>query len=331
VTVRDEAVDTLEPAPAPEPMPAPPRRWTLHGLNNALIFRLTLAGVRRLPRRVSYAIGSAGSWLAWRLMTDTNDAIADNLAAVCLDEPLASRRRRALEVYRSYTRDSIDFIRALSAPDEEVRAMFSADAADIERFRGLVAAGRGAIIVTGHFGNWESGAILMRRVFELPLTVVAMREANDQVNEMRRRIRDGIGVATLEVRQALDTALQIRRELAANRAVALLMDRHLGRDRLPVTLFGRRAWFLRTPALLAYLTGAPLVPCFIERTGPGRFRAILGELIELSPDEPRDAALARAVQAVADALEARVRARPECWYHFYRYWDAQRDSYEGLD
>ena len=309
---------------------AHPRRWTLHGLNNGLIFRLTLAGVRRLPRRVSYAIGGLGSWLAWQLMRETNGAIADNMAAVFPHEPLAARRRRAAAVYRSYTRDAIDFIRALYAPDDEVREMFVLDPVDRERFARLTASGRGAIIVTGHFGNWESGAVLMRRVLDVPLTVVAMKEVSEEVNALRRQMRERLDVPTLEVRQSLDTALQIRRLLSANRAVALLMDRHLGRDRLPVTLFGRRAWFLRTPALLAYLTGAPLVPCFIERIGPGRFRAVLADAIELRPDEPRDAALSRAVQAVADALEARVRERPECWYHFYRYWDAQRDEYAGL-
>ena len=310
--------------------PAQPRRWTLHRLNNGLIFRLTLAGVRRLPRRASYAIGAAGSWLAWRLMDETTAAIADNLAPVFTDESATRRRRRALDVYRSYTRDAIDFIRALYASDAEVRAMFELDPADLQRFTRLTSAGRGAIIVTGHFGNWESGAILMRRVLDLPLTVVAMKEANDEVNALRRHIRQQLEVPTLEVRQSLDTALQIRRLLGANRAVALLMDRHLGRDRIAVTLFGRRTWFLRTPALLAYLTGAPLVPCFIERIGPGRFKAVLGEVIAVRSDEARDAALARAVQAVADALEARVRARPESWYHFYRYWDAQRDEYAGL-
>ena len=314
----------------PKSKPTDPHRWTLHGLNNGLIFRLTLAGVRRLPRWVSYAIGGAGSWLAWQLMHETNDAIADNLTPVFPDEPLALLRRRALAVYRSYTLDAIDFIRALHASDDEVRGMFTLNPDDRERFSQLTAAGRGAIIVTGHFGNWEIGAILMRRLLDLPLTVVAMREADDEVNELRRQIRLRLGVPTLEVRQSFDTALQIRRLLNANRAVALLMDRHLGRDRVPITLFGRRAWFLRTPALLAYLTGAPLVPCFIERIGPGQFKAVLCDAVILSPNEPRDAALTRAVQSVADALEVRVRERPESWYQFYRYWDAQRDEYAGL-
>ncbi|MBK5298725.1 MAG: lysophospholipid acyltransferase family protein [Vicinamibacteria bacterium] len=311
--------------------PAPPRRWTLHALNNGLIFRLTLAGVRHLPRPVSYAMARVASWLAWRLMPATNDAIADNLHAVFPDEDLRRRRTRALDVYRSYTLDAVDFIRALRADPEELRHMFSLAPGDRQVFEGLTAAGRGAIIVTGHFGNWECGAILMRRVLDLPLTVVAMREASPAVNRMRLQIRNQLGVPTLEVRQSIDTALQIRRALGENRAVALLMDRHVGRDRVAVTLLGRTAWFLRTPALLAYLTGAPLVPCFIERTGPARFRAVLGQPVELSRDEPRDVALARAVQHVADALEARIRARPDCWYHFYRYWDAQRDEYSGLD
>ena len=58
------------------------RRWTLHGLNNGAIFSATYRGVGMLPRRVSYGIGSAGTWIAWRLMRETRAAIADNLSAV---------------------------------------------------------------------------------------------------------------------------------------------------------------------------------------------------------------------------------------------------------
>jgi lauroyl/myristoyl acyltransferase len=81
---------------------------------------------------------------------------------------------------------------------------------------------------------------------------------------------------------------------------------------------------------MGHLTGAPVLPCSVERLGPGRFAVRPGTPIYLAADVPRDQAIARAAQLVADTLEQRIREHPEFWYHFYRYWDAQRDAYEGL-
>jgi lauroyl/myristoyl acyltransferase len=309
---------------------AAPRRWTVHGLNSGGIFAATCYGVRILPRDVSYAIGHVGAWMAWRSMPQTNAAVGDNLRAVFPGESDRELRRRALDVYRSYTRDAIDFLRAMSADGAEVRRMFDIEPAQLDQLQALHARGNGIILVTGHHGNWEVGSVLMSRLLQLPLTVVAMREASPDVNRIRRQIRQRLGVETLEVRQSLETPLQIRRALANGRFVAMLVDRHLGRDRVAVSFLGRPAWFLRTPIQLARLTGAPLVPCFIHRTGPGRFTARPGRPITIPAGAPRDASIQAAAQEIADQLAAQVRARPECWYHFYRYWDAQRDDYAGL-
>jgi predicted exporter/lauroyl/myristoyl acyltransferase len=308
-----------------------PHRWTVHGLNSGGIFAATYHGVRILPRPCCYGIGHVGAWIAWRLMPGSNDALADNLQAVFPDEPVERLRRRALEVYRSYTRDAIDFLKALSAGDAEARQMFEIEPERVTALQALHREGRGIILVTGHHGNWEAGAVMMTRALRLPLTVVAMREASPEVNRIRQRIRDLLGVETLEVRQSLDTPLQIRRALSQNRFVALLVDRHLGRDRVAVTFLGRHAWFLRTPMVMASLTGAPLVPCFIRRIGPGRFAALPGRPVHVRGDLPRDAAIQSAAQEIAGQLEEQVRRHPECWYHFYRYWAAQRDEYTGLD
>ena len=306
-----------------------PRRWTLHGLNNGAIFSATRRGVGFLPRFVSYTIGYVGTWIAWRTMPGTRQAVADNLTAVFPQEPPAALERRSLATMRAYARDTIDFIRALDAGSRERERLFALTDAQVAFFEDLRARGKGVILVTGHFGNWEVGGVLFSRQ-QYPFTVVAMAEADATVNRIRHEIRDQMGADTIEVRQSLDTALQIRRRLAENRVVAMLVDRHYGRDRVRVTLLGRPAWFLRTPFVMGHATGAPVLPCAVERVGPGRFVVQPGQPIYLSNDLPRDEAIAQAAQLVANALEERIREHPEFWYHFYRYWDAQRDEYPGL-
>ena len=276
-------------------------------------------------------IGHVGAWIVWRLMTASTAAVADNLQAVFPDEPAARLRRRALDVYRSYTRDAVDFLKAVSADGARVQEMFEIAPQRVDALNALYAEGRGIILVTGHYGNWEAGSVMMARYLRLPLTIVAMREASPEVNRIRQRIRDLIGVEAIEVRQSFDTPLQIRRALSQNRFVALLVDRHLGRDRVAVRFLGRQAWFLRTPIVMANLTGAPLVPCFIRRIGGGRFAALPGRPVVVPKDVPRDVAIQAAAQEIADQLAEQVRSHPECWYHFYRYWAAQRDEYVGLD
>jgi KDO2-lipid IV(A) lauroyltransferase len=283
-----------------------------------------------LPRSVSYAIGHAGTWLAWRLMDRTRAAVADNLRVLRQGGSDRDLEREALKTLRAYAKDVIDFLRALDASDEEIERLFAVRPQDGQLFRELLSQNRGIILVTGHYGNWEIGSVFMRRVLDLPLTVVAMAEASAEVNRIRHEIRDSLGTDTIEVRKSLDTALQIRRRLTDNRIVAMLMDRHMGRDRVEVSFLGRRAWFLQTPALMAYLTGAPLVPCFIERLGRARFSVQPGDPIVVTREMPRDEAVRRAAQQFADQLGDRIRARPHQWYQFYPYWKTQEGGYDSL-
>ena len=311
-----------------DPAATVPRRWTLHGLNNGAIFGATRIGVGFLPRRVSYALGHVATWIAWRAMASTRAALADNLKAIFPDETSSQLERRGLTTLRSYALDIIDFLRALKTPGP-VDQLFEFSESARALFERLRDEGKGVILVTGHFGNWEVGGVLFGRL-QQPFTIVAMAEADPTVNRLRREIREEIGADTIEVRQSIDTPLQIRRRLADNRIVAMLVDRHYGRDRVAVTLFGRRAFFLRTPFVMGLITGAAVLPCSVERLAPGRFALRPGTPIYVSRDHPRDHAIAAAAQQVAETLEKRIRARPELWYHFYRYWSAQRDDYDGL-
>ena len=302
-------------------------RWDARGLNNGLIFRATYQGVTRLPRRCSYAIGHVGTWLAYRFMRDGTAALVENLRVV---RPEATERQLealALLTYRTYAKDTIDFIRSLEMDRSQI-ASFVIERHS-ERLEELLSRRRGVILVGGHFGNWELGGVVLRLLNGHRMTVIAKEEASQVVAAFRRRMRESLGIETLEIGRMLETSLQIRRLLAANCIVAMLVDRHIGRDRVRVRFFGRSVAFLRTPAMIAGLSGAALLPAFMVRQADGRFVGAFGDAITVDPTQPTEVSVQVATQAFADQLESQIRANPHLWYQFYPYW--RTESAEDQD
>jgi len=297
-------------------------RWADHALNNGLIFAATFHGVSRFPVELSYGIGRAGTWLASKTMHRLTAAIRGNLSSV--HPGLGERELSALArlTLQSYAYDTIDFIRGLKAPPEALgRRIENLDRTIFDR---LLAEGKGILLVAAHFGSWELGALLLRKLCGYPLTMVAMAEPSPVVNRIRTDMRTSLGVELLEVRHSIDTPLQIRRRLAENRIVAMLLDRHVGRDQISVDFFGREARFLRTPALLSYLSGAPMVSPWIVRHPGGRFECFIDKPVRAPREGDREATLRAATQTIAERLEAIIRRYPHLWYQFYPFWESQR-------
>jgi KDO2-lipid IV(A) lauroyltransferase len=216
-------------------------RWHAGVLNNGLIFGATYHGVTRLPRVCSYAIGHVGTWIAYHVMRDGTRALVDNLRVVRPHATDQELETLALETYRCYATDTIDFIRSLAMNRDQLAVMI--EKRDSGPLDAILARGNGVIVVGGHFGNWELGGVALRLLNQRPVTVVGKSEASPVVGQFRRRMRDALGIETLEIGQMLETALRIRRVLAGNGVVAMLLDRHVGRDSVEVTFFGRRAGF----------------------------------------------------------------------------------------
>ena len=161
----------------------------------------------------------------------------------------------------------------------------------------------------GHFGNWELGGVALRLLRALPLTVVGKSEASPVVGSIRRQMRESLGIETLEIGQTMETALRIRRLLAASGLVAMLLDRHVGprsrrRDLLrPAQRSFSHAGDDRLPV------GAPLPPAFMLRREDNRFQCWLGEPIVVD-SSPTDAA-SRPGRDTAFATQLEVPDPPE--------------------
>jgi lauroyl/myristoyl acyltransferase len=302
--------------------------WTRHFFNTGAAFRTMYGMATTLPRPVASALAFAGTRVAYQTLRGTRRALTHNFAGAFPELSPAALEALTRRTYHSYSADVLDLFRSVELTPAEQFRLFEDVELGGSAFMQALAGGKGVILVTGHFGNWEIGGALMRAL-DLPMTIVAMREASEEINRLRTMFRQRFGADTIEVRQSMDTALQIRRRLAENRIVAMLMDRHVDRDRVAVRFFGRRAYFLRTPALLAYMTGAPLLPCSVVRLPSGRFRVRPGTPIVVSHAVERNLAVQQAAQAFADQLEACIRETPSCWYQFYPYWASQDAVVEG--
>ncbi|MBI4517830.1 MAG: lysophospholipid acyltransferase family protein [Deltaproteobacteria bacterium] len=183
-------------------------------------------------------------------------------------------------------------------------------------------AGRGAVVVTGHFGNWDIAAKALCD-YGRPINVVMAREVNATTQEYVRSAREQAGVRVIFSDSSVFSSLNMIRALRQNEVVAIQLDRMLGPGgarQLP--FFGALAPFPSGPFVLARLAGAPVIPVFIPRLGPRHYAIRVTGRFFLAR-EARDAhALDRVMGEVVREFEAMIREFPTQWFQFAPFWPA---------
>jgi KDO2-lipid IV(A) lauroyltransferase len=299
-------------------VPAQPRgrkKWVAHGLSNRIVYGGLHYGARWLPMPVLNAINVVGNGLAVTFLTRTKEGMRDNFrTALGVGVPEAEELAR--RQFFEYGRHTIDVWRLRSEAFTPRITTFDDDARVLTRAR---RGGRGFLLVTGHVGNWEMGAVTLGR-HDLVPAVVGQAELDPGVREMRLQLRERLGVESIDIGTSMATALKVRAAVERGRAVALLVDRTYPEDRVLVPFFGRSTPFLRSPALLARLCGCDILPGFFLRNSDGSYFNVWGEPITADTSQSADDDALRIMSRVAADLESVVRAHPTQWFNFYGFW-----------
>lgn len=171
--------------------------------------------------------------------------------------------------------------------------------------------GKGAIIVSGHFGQWEAvRAALKARGMETG--AVFRKQAN---RHYHRRLKAGVeqgGQPALETGRA--GTKELVRHLRTGGFVAILLDEKTGDgERLP--FLGRKALTSLAAARLALKYDIPMVPAFGTRIDESAEINVEFEV----PIEHTDALTM--TQAFNDTLSARILKNPDQWYWMLRRWN----------
>jgi KDO2-lipid IV(A) lauroyltransferase len=182
-----------------------------------------------------------------------------------------------------------------------------------------VRAGRSGVVVTGHLGNWEVGAMALRRVVPRLKSVVRPIDTA-LLEEQVVRFRGG-PEGTIAKHGAVQDALRALRE---GWWIALLADQDAGRRGAFVPFFGLPASTTATPAVLAMRSRSPIYvgACLRRPGGPLTFEVHLRRIA--GPEEPEGRAArrdpGRIVEAWTSCLEGWIRADPGQYNWLHRRW-----------
>jgi KDO2-lipid IV(A) lauroyltransferase len=291
------------------------KKWVAHGLSNRIVYGGLHYGARWLPMPVLNAINLVGNGLAVTFLTRTKEGMRDNFRTA-LGVGTSEAEELARRQFFEYGRHTIDVWRLRSEAFTPRITTFDDDAQVLARARRN---GRGFLLVTGHVGNWEMGAVTLGR-HDLVPAVVGQAELDPGVREMRLQLRERLGVESIDIGTSMATALKVRGAIERGRAVALLVDRAYPEDRVSVPFFGRSTPFLRSPALLARLCGCDILPGFFLRESDGSYFNVWGEPITADTSQSADDDAVRIMSRVAADLERVIRAHPTQWFNFYGFW-----------
>jgi KDO2-lipid IV(A) lauroyltransferase len=282
------------------------------------VLELLVGATGRLSHRSALALGAGVGAVSYHLFPRYRRVALANLTQV-YGEVWDSRRIEATarEVFRNVGRTLAEFARLPATPPEEIERLLHFDG--LEHLDAALAHGRGALLITAHFGNWElMGARVVQHGYKL--NVIARPSRDPALNRTVNAIRERAGYRVIERSRALRPVLECLRR---NESLALLMDQNALTSNVWVPFFGRPAATNTGAAVLARRTGAPLVPAFDHRLPDGTHVGRVYPPICLEPTEDQERDIRDATAHLTQLVEREVRGDPAQWLWLHNRWKHQ--------
>lgn len=184
--------------------------------------------------------------------------------------------------------------------------------------------GKGIIITTAHFGNWEiMGGYSALRGY--PLTVIARKIYYEKYNELLVGMRKKMNVKIVYRDESIKAMLGVLRH---NGILGFLVDQDIEVvDGVFVDFFGRPAFTPTAPVRFALSTGAPIIPAFALREGL-KTHVVVCPPIDLVRTGNKEEELLINTQKWVKIQEDMIRKYPHLWVWNHKRWKTQAPKKE---
>jgi len=279
-----------------------------------LALRAVVFPLGPLGWRGARALGAALGAFVWRFLPVRRKVARENIARAFPDLSARDVDRIGRAAYRNLGRTFFEFARFGAATPEEVREIVRFERTDL--LDDALAEGRGAILFTGHFGNFDLyGAAIAAAGY--PIDVLVQKQSNRAVDERVRRWRARMGAGVIYRGMGVRAILLALRR---NRFVAIVADQDARERGIFVDFLGTPASTPKGPALLAHRTGAPILFGTLKRLPDGTHCGRLEGPIRADREKDEEDEARRITALLAEKLGNAIRDDPEQYFWPHRRW-----------
>ncbi|MFH0731993.1 MAG: lysophospholipid acyltransferase family protein [Candidatus Omnitrophota bacterium] len=182
--------------------------------------------------------------------------------------------------------------------------------------------GKGAIILSAHFGNWE----LLPLYFipnGYPSNVIARRVYYEKYDVWMELLRKNTGVNVIYRDESPRKILDV---LKKNELLGIMPDQDIDSvEGVFVNFFGKPTYTPTAPVALAMKVGCPMLPCFIIREGK-RHRIVVEDAVDIQVTDNKENDIAQNTQRWTTLLESYIRRYPEQWVWLHKRWKTRPEK-----
>lgn len=181
-------------------------------------------------------------------------------------------------------------------------------------------AGKPAIVLTGHCGNWEMQGYV-QALLGYPVNALARPIDNPLINDWLLGIREHRGMRIITKWDATDEMLRV---LNTGESLGFVADQNAGNKGLFVPFFNRLASSYKSIGLLAINQNVPILCGYAKRIGPGfRYELIGTDFIYPEDWQDQEDPLFYVTARWVRAIETMVRESPDQYLWMHRRWKSR--------
>jgi lauroyl/myristoyl acyltransferase len=271
---------------------------------------------RFIPSRVAYWLCSLLGGIIFYVKPSVRRAVMDNMSHVLPGSSKHKRRAIARKVIRNQLKNYYDVVRLPHMKPEDVQRTITVRGD--EHLQSAIAAGKGAIVVSGHMGNFaivaQIAAISGNNVAIVAEDIQPPRLYN-YINELRGHFGvKFIKMGSMQVRT-------IYRLLRSNGLLLLAADRDVGEGGMPVQFFDAMVDLPEGPVVLALRLNTPLIPAHAVRLRDNSSVVDIYPPMELERTGDLDKDTATNHRKLIQLIEQMILKAPDQWVVLQRVWN----------